>query len=129
MPEVRHVLVALSDQDGRGAIARALAGRGLEPVFASTLAEARLVLEREPVAMIFFQEKLEDGSYRDILGDNARDAARLPVIVCSPFTDDRLYMDAMCRGAFDFVAYPYSRQEVDWIVSCALPRAATVGAA
>jgi FixJ family two-component response regulator len=80
------------------------------------------------VAMIFFQDQLADGNYRDILGENARDASKLPVIVCSPFTDDHLYMDAMCRGAFDFVAYPYSRQEVDWIVNSALPRAAAAGA-
>jgi DNA-binding NtrC family response regulator len=128
MPETRHVLVALSDQDGRGVIARALTGRGLEPVYASTLAEVRMVLKREPVAMVFFQHQLADGNYRDILGENARDASKLPVIVCSPFTDDHLYMDAMCRGAFDFVAYPYSRQEVDWIVNSALPRAAAAGA-
>ncbi len=129
MPESRHVLLALSDKDGHGVLVSTLAGMGLDPIYASTLKEARSVLTREPVAIMFCEDQLEDGTFRDILSENARGEGQVPVVVCSSSDDQRLYLDAMWRGAFDFISYPYSPKEIDWIVSCALSRAKAAGAA
>ena len=129
MPKRQQVLVAMSDIDGRSALASTLAGKGLEPIFASTLEETRSILNREPIAVVFFQNQLEDGGFHDILGEHTGVAPTVPVVVCSPTYDHGIYMDAMSQGAFDFVAYPYAQREIEWILSCALPRAVAVGAA
>lgn len=129
MPKRQQALVAVSDSDGRNALASTLAVKGLEPLFASTLEEARSILKREPVVVVFCQSQLEDGGFHDMLAGDVRGASKVPVVVCSPSYDHSLYMDAMSRGAFDFVAYPYSQHEIEWILSCALPRANAAGAA
>ncbi len=120
----RKILVALSDLAGQKSLAGALGTTGLDAVFTSTLREAREVLGKEQVAVVFCQVELEDGSFRDILDSGETSRHRVPVVVCSSFYDKDVYIDAMCRGAFDFIAYPYAKKEVDWILSGALQTSA-----
>lgn len=127
MPNRQQVVVAMSDADGRNALASALEAKGLNAVVASTLRETRNILSHERVAVLFCQNKLEDGAFSDLLGDSAK--AKIPMVVCSPSYEPGIYMDAMSKGAFDFIAAPYAQREVEWILSCALPRAAAAGAA
>jgi DNA-binding NtrC family response regulator len=47
-----------------------------------------------------------------------------PVIVCAPLFDPAVYLDVMNRGAFDFMAYPYRTDEVNWILDTAFRRRA-----
>lgn len=115
-----RVLVALSDFESRKSLAGALEGKGLDPVFVSTLNETRAILDRDPVAMVFCETKLKDGGFKDLLGVSNRTGPKVPVVVCAPFYDKDLYLEAMCQGAYDFIAYPYLHQEVDWILSGAL---------
>ena len=129
MPQRPQVLVAMSDSGGQSVLASTLAAKGLEPILAPNLREALDILNRKPVAMVFCEDKLQDGGFREILGENAKLVPSVPVVVCSPSYDHNLYMDAMTEGAFDFIAYPYAPREIDWILSCALPRAAAAGAA
>jgi DNA-binding NtrC family response regulator len=129
MTKRQQVLVAMPDTDDRNALVSTLAAKGLDHIFASTLQETKAILNREPVAMVFCQNKLEDGGFHDLLGVSSQLSSKIPVVVCSHSYEPSLYMDAMSQGAFDFVAYPYSPSEVEWILSCALPRAAAVGAA
>lgn len=121
----RKILVALSDLASQRSLAGALGTKGHDAVFTSTLREAREVLGKEQVAVVFCQVELEDGSFRDILASGETVRARVPVVVCSPFYDKDVYIDAMCRGAFDFIAYPYAQKEVDWILNGALQNAAS----
>lgn len=126
-----QALVAVPDMRGRAAVAGALETKGLDPLFASTLGEARTILKHEPIAVVFCQSRLEDGGFEDVLAENAKSTLNIPVVVCSPSDDSAVYMDVMSRGAFDFIAFPYSRHEIDWVLSCALrqPAARAAGAA
>lgn len=129
MSQPPRILVAVSDFESKKALARALDGKGLDPVFVSTLDESRAVLDRDPVAMVFCEAKLRDGGFKELLGAGSRPGSEVPVVVCADFYDKDLYLEAMCQGAYDFIAYPYLRQEVDWILTGALQRssAATSG--
>ena len=129
MPNRQQALIAMPDPKGRKSVEDVLAAKGLDPLFASNLLEIRAILSRQRVAVVFCQSQLEDGGFSELLDDTAREGFRTPVVVCSPQTDSALYIDAMSRGAFDFIAYPYSRHEVEWVLECALPRAAAAGAA
>ncbi|MGH9403944.1 MAG: hypothetical protein ACRD2P_17830 [Terriglobia bacterium] len=127
MPKRLQVLVAMSDSDGRSALASTLAARGLDAVIASTLRETRTILNHEQVAVVFCQNKLEDGAFNDLLGEDLK--GKIPVVVCSPSYEPGVYMDAMSKGAFDFIAYPYAQREIEWILSCALPHVAVAAGA
>ncbi|MGH9326825.1 MAG: hypothetical protein ACRD2B_09105 [Terriglobia bacterium] len=129
MLKLRKILVALSDPMGQRSLAGALRTRGLDAVFTSTLREARDVMGQEQVAVVFCQVQLEDGSFRDLLDSGESRRSKIPVVVCSPFYDKDVYIDAMCRGAFDFIAYPYAKKDVDWILSGALQSAAVAAGA
>ncbi|MGH9405237.1 MAG: hypothetical protein ACRD3D_05275 [Terriglobia bacterium] len=129
MPQRLRALIAMSDSGGQSALATTVAARGLEPILAPSLREAREVLSHSRISVVFCENKLEDGEFREMLRENTKLVPNVPVVVCSSSYDHNLYMDAMTEGAFDFVAYPYAPREIEWILSCALPRAASAGAA
>jgi DNA-binding NtrC family response regulator len=47
-------------------------------------------------------------------------------VVASRLDDTAQYFEAMSLGAFDFIAAPYVRREVEWIVNRALPQTLAV---
>ena len=123
MANLRKVLVAFSDPEGRESLIRLLGQCGLEPVFTSTVKDAQAVLAKEPISMVFCQDRLADGGFGDILRATEPVASKIPVVVCSPFYDKSLYTEAMWQGAQDFMVYPYRREELEWIVGNALHKA------
>ncbi len=118
-----RVLIALSDPASRRALSNILPQHDLEPVFAATLSEARAVLASERVALVVCEDILIDGSYRDLLPVAQAARGDLPVVVTSRVDNPEEYLEAMKLGAFDYVAAPFSRTELDRIVHNALSRA------
>jgi len=92
----------------------------LEPVFSSTVSEARVLLARQSVLLVFCEADLADGNFRDVLRAAETAEAKIPVVVASRRDDTAEYLEAMGSGAFDFIACPFRRAEVEWIVSHAL---------
>ena len=117
-----RVLIALADPASRKRLSNLLPQQDVEPVFASTLREARAVLTHEPVSLVVCQDSLRDGSYRDLLPVARAARHDVPVVVTSRVDNPEEYLEAMKLGAFDFVAEPFSRTEVDRIVHNALNR-------
>jgi DNA-binding NtrC family response regulator len=115
-----RVLVALADAQSREAMGRALEPAGVEPVYTSTLSETRNFLRRETVVMVICATHLADGSYHDLLRSQERVAHGTPVVVASRTDDTREYLEAMREGAYDYIAAPYRRSEVEHIVHNAL---------
>lgn len=120
MLNAMKILVALSDVDEKKSLADALGAQELDVIFTENVQQARQVLGNEQVVIVFCQPELADGSFPDLLNPSKPTSKSVPVVVCSPFYDKDVYVDAMCRGAYDFVSYPYAREEVVWIVSGAL---------
>jgi two-component system response regulator PilR (NtrC family) len=118
-----RVLVALADPASQKALTNVLPSHGAEPVFASTLREARAVLSSEPIALVVCEDHLADGNYRDLLPVARAARGDVPVVVASRIDNPEEYLEAMKLGAFDFVAAPFSRTELERIVHNALNRA------
>lgn len=116
----RRALVTFSDSQRRETLIRILAECGVEPVVSSTVGEAQALLSREMVALVFCETDLSDGTFYDVLRASERTKQRPPVVVCSRFYDKDAYIEAMSMGAFDFVAFPLRRDEMEWIVGNAL---------
>jgi DNA-binding NtrC family response regulator len=117
-----RVLIALADPASRRALSNLLPLHDVEPVFAATLREARAVLAHEPVALVVCEDILHDGSYRDLLPVARAAKGDVPVVVTSRVDNPEEYLEAMKLGAFDFVAEPFSRTEMDRILHNALNR-------
>jgi DNA-binding NtrC family response regulator len=109
-------LVVIHDPPSVDALSQRLAGRGLDLIFCSTVSEAVNLLARETVNAVFSQARLPDGTFREILRLADPRRSHIPVVVCSDFYDKNTYIEAMSLGAFDYIAYPFRRQEVDWIL-------------
>ena len=118
-----QVLVACSDPDRQRTLLSVLSQCGLEPVTSSTVGEARAILARQPIALVFCAAELPDGTFRDLLRAPEAAAAKVPVVVASRVHNTGEYLEAMRLGAFDFIACPYQRAEVERIVTQALPQA------
>lgn len=120
------LLILCSDPEGRSAMERALARSPAEKVFAASLHEAREVVKREPVALMFCALDSPDGGFHALLDDGNFSQASVPVVVASRRGETSEYLDAMRAGAFDFITPPYRSDEVERIVRTALesPKAA-----
>ncbi len=123
MTDRMRVLVALANPASQKALTNVLPGHGAVPVFASTMREARAVLSSEPIALVVCEDHLTDGNYRDLLPVAHAARRDVPVVVASRIDDPEEYLEAMRLGAFDFVAEPFSRAELERIVHNALNRA------
>ena len=91
---------------------------------AGTCGEALLSLwGKQPPHLVFSDVQLADGNWRDVI--SLADKCPLPinVIVVSPQLDMNLYIEAMERGAFDFLSPPLEAPDVTHVVRCAAQNA------
>jgi DNA-binding NtrC family response regulator len=102
-----EVLVAFSDPQKGRMLASLLRRYGLRPVFSSTLAELRTLLEKRPIAMLFCEDVLSDGNFAGVLCEVERPGSKLPVIMFSHQNGWKRYLEAMRYGAFDDIVTPY----------------------
>ena len=123
-----QILVACSDPEGQQALSKVLFSSEFELVFSSGVSEARAILARGAVALVLCAAELRDGCFHDMLREVKQKGLNLPVIVASRSDDVKQYLDAMDAGAFDYIARPYRRSEVEHVLRNALRRALVAAA-
>ena len=121
--KLSRVVLACTDLRSQEVLISVLRQRGLEPILSSSVSETKLLLAKSNPALVISQARFDDGDFRDLLEFAARQASKVPIIICADFYDPSLYLDAMELGAFDYFAYPYHREGVEWVVSNALNEA------
>ena len=122
------ILIACSEAENRQALLEVLSHCGLEAVLSASVREARRVLSRRGVGLVFCASHLKDGSFQDVLRTTEAAGEKIPVVVTSRVDNTSEYLEAMRSGAFDYVACPYQRSELERIVSRALQRTAVAAA-
>ena len=127
MPTQTSVLVACNDCGSRFALASILAGLGFDLVFASSVDQARAVLLGRPIRLVFCEDILPDGSFRDVLRTLRRAGSRVPLVVCSLLGEMDEYLEAMDLGAFDFIAPPFRPAELESIINNVLSEYSSEG--
>jgi DNA-binding NtrC family response regulator len=110
------VLVAGSDSKKRGALVDILMESGLEPMVASDFEEVRSILVREQLHVIFCENNLPGGGFREIIRLATEMGSLVEVVVSSMLGELDEYLEAMKLGAFDFVAPPYRGADIISIV-------------
>ena len=117
-----QVLVVGSDVGNRTALVNILEECGLEPVIASNVEETGNLLARRPAHVVFCEDSLPDGSFREILRLVKATQPEIQVVVSSKLGDVEEYIEAMNLGAFDFIAPPYRGTDVVSVVDSACDR-------
>jgi DNA-binding NtrC family response regulator len=86
----------------------------------ATCKEAENLISQCKPHIIFAEYFLQDGGWSNIL--NIADSANVPlnVIVVSSHPDSRLYLSVMERGPFDFIAPPFERESLGFVVRSAV---------
>jgi DNA-binding NtrC family response regulator len=106
MPLPINVLIACTNAEEQKALAGIVHACGMKPVCCSSLQEAREFLGRREFHVVFCQETLPDGGFREIVKQVAGFSEEIPVIVLSDFCDWDAFLRAMREGAYDYVACP-----------------------
>jgi DNA-binding NtrC family response regulator len=119
-PRLFGALVVNADPADQETLKDLLGACGVEADFLSTLNETIERLEEGRAGILVCNANLPDGTFRDIISAISERGLDLPVIVCSDFYDRDLYIEAMSLGAFDYLSFPYRREEVTWVVNNAV---------
>ena len=75
--------------------------------------------------MVFTDVQLADANWTDVLTLASNAAAPVNVIVVARFIDMKFYIQAIERGAFDFIVPPFARMELQHVVRIAAENALT----
>jgi FixJ family two-component response regulator len=74
---------------------------------------------------VFTDVQLADGNWADVLTLASNATAPVNVIVVAHFIDMKFYIQAIERGAFDFIVPPFARLELQHVVRIAAENALT----
>jgi DNA-binding NtrC family response regulator len=88
----------------------------------SDLEHARYKLRQERYPVILTDADLPDGAWSDVLDLAQSVSPSSRVLVTTRFADARLWIDALGRGVFDFLAQPFYASEVRRILANASAR-------
>jgi DNA-binding NtrC family response regulator len=86
---------------------------------ARSLREATAKLADEPSPVILCEEKLPDGSWKDLYAFSQIHSVPAYLIVTSQFADDRLWAEVLNMGAYDVLAKPFHSKEVFRVIGLA----------
>lgn len=90
---------------------------GLSSQRARSCAEARSVLaSARPPGLIFTDTELPDGGWEETVALGSGAGSRVPVIVVSRVVDVSLYLDAIERGATEFIVPPFRDSEIAYVI-------------
>jgi DNA-binding NtrC family response regulator len=119
--QINALLVHSEDETFRG-LTRALNSLSIKMVHARNCREASVLLmkNRGATDMVFAGTNLQDGGWADILALAQQSKSYLPVIVVSRMVELKVYLDALGRGAFDFITPPFLASDLARILRSAI---------
>jgi DNA-binding NtrC family response regulator len=117
------VLVVDDDEPIAKVLCALLAKRGLDTVWAASGEDALAVLEARPVDVILSDVRMPGMDGVALLEHVGGRFPDLPVVLMTAHGSIALAVDAMKRGAADFVQKPFDREEIGFVVDKALERA------
>jgi DNA-binding NtrC family response regulator len=120
MVEMVSALLIHDQKELFGSLKSILESQCIIPREARTCGEALLSLwGKRPPHLVFSDVQLADGNWRDVISLACRSMLAINVIVVSPQLDMNLYIEAMERGAFDFLTPPLEGPDVTHVIRCA----------
>jgi len=113
------VLSVSPTQDDHDSLERLLHGLKWKIHKTLSLSSAVALLQKVRIPLVVCERELKPGTWRDML-DHLTLLPQLPsLIVTFRFADDYLWAEALNLGAYDVLAKPFDRTEVECILSLA----------
>jgi two-component system response regulator PilR (NtrC family) len=106
MSETRNALIVDDERDIRELLTLTLGRMGLRVDTAASLGDARELLSRNRYDLCFTDMHLPDGDGLGLVSEINRHYPRTPVAMITAFGNMELAVDALKKGAFDFVSKP-----------------------
>jgi two-component system response regulator PilR (NtrC family) len=106
MADSRSALVIDDERDIRELLVMTLGRMGLRCDTASSLADARAQLARQPYDLCLTDMRLPDGSGMELIAEISQKHPNTPVAMITAFGNVEAAVEALKAGAFDFVAKP-----------------------
>ena len=122
-----RILVVDDDGEMRALLAEVLREAGYDVKEAANGAEALIRLRAESFAAIVLDKNMPGLSGLDLLPGLRVICPETPVILITAFGDVATYMEAMEKGAFEYVFKPFRMEELLRILRRALPSGARSG--
>jgi DNA-binding NtrC family response regulator len=110
-----QVLIASSDVELRRGIARILCNLDLDPMYASRVSRIQELMRTENIGLIFCDQFLEDGGYRDIAAACRSIHGHSCVVVILNSGDNGNEL-AIRQEVFGLVRTPPRPTEIEWMV-------------
>jgi two-component system, NtrC family, response regulator PilR len=114
-----QVVVASSNTGTKEPLAKILREFGLASLIAVSVSEVRNILLQRTVHVVFCDESLPEGGFREVLGLVKTTKPQVQVVVSSQLGELEEYLEAMNLGAFDFIAPPYRVADILSIIDSA----------
>ncbi len=116
-------IVLVEDRETiRVVVEETLRRRGWTVRSAGTIADGRCLLAEETPGILLTDLQLPDGSGLDLLTVALTRDARMPVLVMSAYGTIGIAVEAMKRGAYDFVTKPFDTNQLEMLLAHAVER-------
>ncbi len=121
MAEQINALLVHDQDETCHELARVLKSLSIRVFYARNCREcSRYLKSRDVIDLVFAGADLQDGGWADVLALAQQSNRYLPVIVVSRTVDVSIYLEAIGRGAFDFVTPPFLTSDLAHIVRSAI---------
>jgi DNA-binding NtrC family response regulator len=113
MEKALDVLVVSSRIENKRTLLRTLGGLPVNTFSASTIFQAVGFLANHPLAIVFCEERLPDGSYRELLASvpSSPQTNRFVVVQCTDEWEG--YLEALRLGAAEVLRTPLHAPDID----------------
>jgi two-component system response regulator AtoC len=126
MAQRSRILVVDDDPASRDLLRKVLATEGHQVIQAADGREALAELSRQPADLVVSDIRMPDVDGVQLLEKMREAAPDVPVILVTAFGDVEGAVDAIRRGAFDYLAKPYDVDAIRLLVRRALAQSALV---
>ena len=108
-------VLVVSPGPNREAVKSAMSRWSIDLLCCSDVHEAKVLLPSSNPSLVFCEEQLSDGTYRDLLQDIGR-VQKVRLVVMSESNDlDQAFNEVSAFGAFEIIASPARPTDVQWI--------------
>jgi len=111
-----HLLLVDDEESFRTIVAKELSRAGYTVTTAATLAEAREALARGTFHLVLLDVRLPDGNGLDLLADIKGSLPSTQVVILTAFGTVQEAIEAMKRGAHDFLTKPCKLAELEAVL-------------
>ncbi len=122
MPKQFDVLIVSASVEDRKALLHVLESLSTNVISCSNLAQAGEVLSQQTIGLVFCDDHLPDGTYRDLLTLRQTGQRSLCFVVTTRVGEWDEYLEATQLGAFDVIPIPLHATDVELTVIRAMRR-------